>query len=35
MVSKIRIRLTSRESVTYLIFGVLTTAVDWVSYTVL
>ena len=35
MVSKIRIRLTSRESVTYLIFGVLTTAVDWISYTVL
>ncbi len=28
-------RFVNRESVTYIIFGVLTTAVDWVSYTVL
>ncbi|MCI8517186.1 MAG: GtrA family protein [Hungatella sp.] len=28
-------KLCSRESITYIIFGVLTTAVDWVSYTAL
>lgn len=28
-------RFANRESVTYIIFGVLTTAVDWVTYTVL
>lgn len=28
-------KLCSRESITYIIFGVLTTAVDWVSYAAL
>ena len=28
-------KLCNAESVTYIIFGVLTTAVDWVSYTIL
>lgn len=34
MISKIWKKLANRESVSYLIFGVLTTLVDWVSYTV-
>lgn len=35
MITKIMNKLCNRESVTYIIFGVLTTAVDWVSYAVL
>lgn len=35
MIRKIRRRLVNRESVTYIIFGCLTTAVDWVTYTAL
>lgn len=34
MISKIWKKLANRESVSYLIFGVLTTLVDWVSYTI-
>ena len=35
MISTIWNKLWSRESVTYIIFGVLTTAVDWIAYTIL
>lgn len=35
MISQMWNKLWSRESISYLIFGVLTTAVDWVSYTIL
>lgn len=35
MISTIWNKLWSRESVTYIIFGVLTTAVDWTAYTIL
>ncbi len=35
MLERIRRKLINRETVTYFIFGVLTTAVDWVTYTVL
>ena len=34
MISKIWRKLANREAVSYIIFGVLTTLVDWVSYTV-
>ncbi len=35
MILKIMNKLCSRESISYIIFGVLTTAVDWLSYTAL
>ena len=35
MISKIWNRLWNREGITYVIFGVLTTAVDWVVYAAL
>ena len=35
MFAKIWKKFVNRESVTYIIFGVLTTAVDWVTYAVL
>ena len=35
MISTIWNKLCNRESITYIIFGVLTTAVDWVTYAVL
>lgn len=35
MISKIMKKLCSRESITYIIFGFLTTAVDWLAYTAL
>ena len=35
MTGKIFHKFVNRESVTYIIFGVLTTAVDWVTYTIL
>lgn len=35
LLGRLRGKLINRESVTYIIFGVLTTAVDWVTYTVL
>ena len=35
MFRKIWNRFVNRESITYIIFGVLTTAVDWVTYAVL
>ena len=35
MLERIRRKFINRETVTYIIFGVLTTAVDWVTYTVL
>lgn len=35
MIAEIWKKVCSRESVSYVIFGVLTTAVDWVTYTVL
>ena len=34
MISQIWNKLCNRESISYLIFGVLTTAVDWVCYTI-
>ena len=35
MISKIWNRLWNREGITYVIFGVLTTAVDWAAYAIL
>ncbi len=35
MIEKIFHKFVNRESVTYIIFGVLTTAVDWITYTIL
>lgn len=35
MISKIMKKLCSREGITYIIFGFLTTAVDWLAYTAL
>ena len=35
MFEKIFHKFVNRESVTYIIFGVLTTAVDWITYTIL
>ena len=35
MLGKLWRKFVNRESVTYIIFGVLTTAVDWVTYTLL
>ncbi len=35
MFAKIWRKFVNRESVTYVLFGVLTTAVDWITYTVL
>lgn len=33
MIEKIRKKFINRESITYVIFGILTTAVDWGAYT--
>ena len=33
--SRIRARLVNRETISYFIFGVLTTLVDWVSYRIM
>lgn len=35
MLEKLWHKVVNRESITYIIFGVLTTAVDWVTYAVL